>query len=488
MTPVRHRYEVVTLICASMLVSSLSGSSVSFASPVATTVTSDGEARSEQTTTDATTEEHAALDEQLKEALKQELKREILAELEAERAAESKGHAVNNEATAYKPGDGLHLESADGDFALTTRLRAQIRQQLMAARGDEGAELSQVFELRRARLQFKGHTFGKHNKYKVELAFSPRDLGVKDGVPHNTPLLSWYVELDHLRDLTLRAGQYKVPFSRQRVISSGDLQLVDRSLANDEFNHDRDIGLDLRSKDLGGLGGTLRYYAGVYMGEGRDFGGKNATADFKLHYVGRIEILPMGGFDDYAEADLERSPDPKLSLGAAYAFHHEAQHLRGVLGDMPEDGGTTNYHSVTADYLFKLRGFSTSGEFHWRRGRRLPGEATPADESAVAPLPMVAPRNGFGWFVQAGYVFPGTSIEVAARYSGIRGLGEADPGNLADTRGYTSMTRSDSVGGGISYYFAGHPWKLQADYFNTWTDGDMSRGSNTFRLQLQLAL
>ena len=60
-----------------------------------------------------------------------------------------------------------------------------------------------------------------------------------------SPLLSYYLEFDYLRDLTVRVGQYKIPFSRQRVISSGNQQMVDRSIANGEFNLDRDIGIDI---------------------------------------------------------------------------------------------------------------------------------------------------------------------------------------------------------------------------------------------------
>ena len=99
-----------------------------------------------------------------------------------------------------------------------------------------------------------------------------------------------------------------------------------------------------------------------------------------------------------------------------------------------------------------------------------------------------AARNGYGLHVQAGYLFPRTAIEVAARYSGVRGVGTADPGDLADdTTGFTSLGREDSVGGGLSYYFAGHPWKLQTDFFHSWKDGDQSESEDLFRLQLQLA-
>jgi len=437
-------------------------------------------------------------DEEQRELLKAELMQEILAELEAARApaaaeepAEAPAeepapapepvsdkpanpllpkellirlgkHPVHNGKSTYKPGTGLTLESADGAFSLATRLRAQLRYQVDA----EGGPAEHVFQIRRARLQFKGHAFNKHNKFKVELAFSPRDLSVKDGVPHRTPLLTWYFEFDYLRDFTVRAGQYKIPYSRQRVVSSGDLQLVDRSLANGEFNHDRDIGFDIRSKDLGGLGGLLRYYVGVYMGEGRDFGDKNATPDFKLHYLGRFEIQPMGKFKDYKEADMNRNLTPKLSIGAAYAFHHGSQGLKGVLGTTPEDEGTTDYHSFTVDYAFKVAGFSSTAEFHLRQGERNAGDAGP----------VTAARNGMGWAVQAGFLIPRLPLEFAGRYSGVMGRGTE-----------TSLSEKHSAGGGISYYVAGHPWKIQADFFHQWDGDDATPNANGFRTQLQLA-
>ena len=43
--------------------------------------------------------------------------------------------------------------------------------------------------------------------------------------------------------------------------------MVDRSIVNGEFNLDRDVGLDILSKKFLGTD-KLRYYAGIYMGEG----------------------------------------------------------------------------------------------------------------------------------------------------------------------------------------------------------------------------
>jgi hypothetical protein len=215
----------------------------------------------------------------------------------------------------YRPGKGFELKTADGDFSLTTKLRAQV---LYSTESSEEAGLVQVSEglqIRRARVAFSGNIFGKHNKYKMELAVSPRDEGVGASGVMLTPLLDWNMTFDYLPAATLVVGQYKVPYSRQRVISSGSLQFVDRSIVQGEFNLDRDIGLDIRSSDP--LFDLFRYYAGVYIGEGR---GAFELTQPGLMYLGRVEVLPFGEFADYVEADFERSLKPRLSVGVAYAY------------------------------------------------------------------------------------------------------------------------------------------------------------------------
>ena len=384
-------------------------------------------------------------------------------------------HAVDFEGAHYKPGKGLTIASEDGLFKIALRLRAQLRHEL---RHDDG-DLTQTLGFRRARVQFGGNAFGKHNKFKTELAFSPKDLGYDGDTIHRTPILSWYFEFDHLRDLTLKMGQYKIPFSRQRVISSGNLQLVDRSIANGEFNLDRDIGFDIHSKDVGGLGGYLKYMAGVFLGEGRDQW--DGGGDFRLHYLARVEINPFGKFDDYSEGDFARGRTPGLSLGGAYSFVDNAQRNRAVTGSVPTDGGTTDYHSISADAMFKWLGWSAQTEFFWRKGERDYGSAQvvdPNDPDMMIPAPEEAARNGFGWMLQSGYLIPRLPLEIAARYSQVRAVGEDAETSLGD---------KDSMGGGVSYYFARHPLKLQGDYFRQWSDRDSSTGTDLVRVQLQLA-
>ncbi len=386
-------------------------------------------------------------------------------------------HALDNDASGFKLGKGLVVSSQDGDFGLETRLRAQFLYTIASEQDDDGewGPATEGLQIRRARLQFKGHFWGKHNKFKTEFAVSPRDMGVRDssngGTPGTSLLLDWYLDFDHVRDLSLRVGQYKVPFNRQRVISSGDLQLVDRSIVNSEFTVDRDIGLDIRSKDLFGLD-LLKYYLGVYAGEGRN---SNNQSDFGMMYLARVEVLPMGGFKDYAEVDFERLATPKMSIGLGYGYLDRAKRDRGIIGSAPADGGTTDFNLLNGDIMLKYAGLSVFSEAIWRKGSRTPGSAVDDMGAAIAEA---APLDGYGAMLQAGYLLPKSRFEVAARGGIVRPSGDD-----------SALDEEDEVGGGVSYYFAQHPFKLQADYFHLseGPDADNRSASHRVRIQLQAA-
>jgi hypothetical protein len=207
--------------------------------------------------------------------------------------------------------------------------------------------------------------------------------------------------------------------------------MVDRSIVNAEFSLDRDIGLDLRSDDLFGLD-LLRYYLGIYAGEGRNTRGVY------------VELLPLGMFEDYQEADFERLSSPKLSIGVAAARLENGRANRGILGSAPSDGGTTDYNTLSADAVFRIAGFSATTEWIFRDGDRDFG--TEGD--------LEGPRDGYGGMGQLSFLFPTTRFQIAGRYGFIEPSGDA-----------SVLPASDEIGGAVSYYFAQHPFKLQADYF-----------------------
>jgi phosphate-selective porin OprO and OprP len=383
--------------------------------------------------------------------------------------------------TRYKIGRGLTVSSANGRYSLQVRARLQA-QYAIDHPNVEGEPTTQLFQLRRARVVLAGNVFSRHIRYQFQFGFSPRDMSndipsdLEDSIRRN-PLRDARIEIDRLRDFTIWVGQFKVPFSRERVTSSSNLSMVDRSLVNAEFSLDRDIGIIATSKDLGGVD-KLAYYVGVFMGEGRN---SFESRDAGLLYVARFEVNPFGKFEDYVEGDTERVQTPKLSIGAAYAFHDRAHAARGVGGNAPADGGTTNFHHMTADLVFKWRGVSLLSGVHLRRAvARINGGAL--DENDM-PIATAAARQGLGWFGQLGWVVPKIPLEFVGRY----GLSR----NIFGMQ--SNQPNADEAGGGINWYFVGHNLKLQVDYFRLWNDSlgasyaeQAKHGNDRIRLQLQV--
>jgi hypothetical protein len=357
---------------------------------------------------------------------------------------------------SFDIGKGFVVEKKD--FArLELRVRGMFLYTLEAA-----DETEHSFQVRRARFVTSGYVFGKENAYKMELALSPRDVSTTDGVVTTSPLLDLFFRFTYLRDLAIQVGQYKVPYNRERVVSSGDLEMVDRSIANAEFNLERDIGFDLRSKDFLGLD-LFRYYAGIYVGEGRN---TFALDDFGLMYLVRVEVLPLGLFDDYRHGDLGRSPTPKLSIGLSYAYLDNGKRNQGINGKVPADGGVTDFHNAEADVLFFWQGLSVMGELFFRDGARNIPAGAPEVELA---------RDGYGFMIEPGYVVPVIPLQIVTRFSRVAPLGTS------------SLARASEAGAGLNYYFVDHAMKLQADVFHLWEGTDFSAGEDRFRLQLQAA-
>lgn len=386
----------------------------------------------------------------------------------------------------FAPGKGLEFKSEDGDFSLKAGLRAQFLYQFRTREEED----RHAFLVRRARLSFAGNMWGA-TTYKVELAFSPRDVSrqsvdvggmpdpavTEDGEPaelaterdvvRTSPLLDWYVRFEQMRDLSLAVGQMKIPFSRQRSVSSGSLQFVDRALTNGAFTLDRDIGLDLFSSDLGGLG-MLRYHAGIFIGEGRNSSDRTLGAgDSGFVYNARFEVLPLGDFKDYSEADHERSDAPRLALGVGYALLQSdatSPYADEALGRMTGGAEQTpvvdfTAHNFTADAVFKLSGLSAQTAFHLRDVAGLDGG-----------------NEGIGFLLAAGYLFGALPVEVAAQYA------------LTHARTGSSLGNENELGAALSYYLAEHPLKVQLDLFQLWDGSDFSGGDQRLRVQLQAAL
>jgi hypothetical protein len=360
-----------------------------------------------------------------------------------------------------KLGEGIGVESADGSFGLGLRARIQTRATFVETDNDTDATAD--MQIRRLRVSLEGHAFKRLVTYKIQLAGASLDL---DPV---APLIvrDAYANFALSRDLEVRAGQMKIPYGRQRVVSSGNLQMVDRSIVTSELNLDRDVGVQLLSNDLGGWGQRIGYALGVFGGDGRG----RVSGGYGLLYAARIEGRLLGGAQavELDEPDFARSPRPRLAIAASAALNHKTDRRRSTIDSVFTTGPWASYAHVGADWTFKWHGLSMTGECFWRRALEERNTAIVQGKSVTDVA-----RQGFGGFYQAGY-FLTEHFEPSFRIGAIHPLGPRGSGS----------TPERELGVALSYYFARHALKLQADYFRIVGDGDLSR--HQVRLQLQFA-
>ena len=323
------------------------------------------------------------------------------------------------------------------------------------------------FLIRRARLKFSGFVLSSKLKYKVELGLSNRDIAGASIYTGNAPriILDAVVKWNFYKNFVLWAGQTKLPGNRERVISSANLQLVDRSLLNSSFNIDRDLGIQLRHHINITDKFIVREIISISQGEGRNIVTGNIGG---YQYTGRIEFLPFGKFKnkgDYIGSSLERESKPKLAVGISYDFNNNAVRNKSNRGSyMVNDIGffETNINTLFVDAILKHKGFSFMAEYSNRNA-----EDPIAKNSDGTETGIVVPE-GYGINLQAGYLFS-KNWEITGRFSTI-GMKENDVSNQ-----YTL---------GISKYIIGQKLKIQSD-ISYLTIADITN-ELLFRLQLEV--
>src|SRR5262249_21347423 len=135
-------------------------------------------------------------------------------------------------------------------------------------------------------------------------------------------LKDYYIDGEISKGAWLRFGQWKRPFSRQQITSSGKLEITDRSITDKAFLGSRDIGVAVhnmyeKSPDFelivgvfNGSGDGAKCSGGVAdPTTGAVSGGAftNIPSKFKPVWVARAGIN-RNGIKGYSEADLEGGP------------------------------------------------------------------------------------------------------------------------------------------------------------------------------------
>lgn len=295
----------------------------------------------------------------------------------------------------YNFGKGIGITAPDSLFQLNIRFRMQNRLHIEDSQYEA--------KIRRLRLRFDGYVGAPNFTYTIQLAFSPEDVGklkndenlhvIRDAVVFYKPNKRW----------AFGFGQTKLPGNRQRMNSSGALDLTDRSINNAAYNIDRDFGFQAvfsnqKEKTFG-----YNVKAALTTGEGRDFTGKTKG----LAYTGRLELYPLGKFKkngEFFEGDILRESTPKIYLGATLHHNDKARQSRGQQGTKLLEERDLN--SVFLDAVFKYNGWAFMTSYMSRSTNN------PVIDQSKQNYVQV----GKGFDTQLSYVFP-KNWELIGRFS-----------------------------------------------------------------------
>ncbi|WP_299155859.1 porin [uncultured Tenacibaculum sp.] len=382
-------------------------------------------------------------------------------------------HVYAQQTNAPKFGKGLfNLIGKDSTWSMNIGARMQF---LTTAQWDSDSDglsnPASSFLVRRARLKFNGFAFSPKLKYKMELGLSNRDIGGASEFTNNAPryILDALLKWNFYENFELWVGQTKLPGNRERVVSSGNLQMVDRSLLNKRFNIDRDMGLQLRHHFNLSDNFIVKEALSIAQGEGRNV----TTGNLGGHqYTARLEFLPFGNFTskgDYKGSDLKRENAPKLAIGTSYDFNNNAVKNRSNQGSyMKNDTGfyKTNITTLFIDAMFKYKGFSFMGEYAYRDAK------DPFAKNSDGTLTGDIVQVGNGLNLQSGYLFS-KNWELSGRYTNIK-LDKTITGKDAENQ-YTL---------GLSKYIVGHKLKVQTDV--SYLDATNNTNELMYRLQVDI--
>lgn len=359
------------------------------------------------------------------------------------------------------PGDGVSLWSKDGAWTFNSRARIQLRAAVTSdpTSDDVDKRLAAEFLVRRAGLEFRGTLLQDAFRWNVQLGMSPSDVEVDRPIIVRDAWMQWNAPLGVL----VRVGQMKVPFDRQRQVSSSAIQFADRTRMMTELTLDRDIGLQLAHTDL--FEKRLIVQAGLFGGDGRN----RPTANSGILSVGRVQWQPFGAFDDLAEGDVDRRESPAFALTAAAGTSLRTTRVLATTGRVLENDGSDgllDYGHGTVDAVFKWRGVSLFSAAIAR--------VATADHSAPVPIA----RSAVGGMVQAGVMTIG-GLELVARAAHLQpvqleGMAVNDP----------TLVPEWEASGGVNFYWLGHDLKLNTDVGALGAEGEPVRAFGRVQMQL----
>jgi phosphate-selective porin OprO/OprP len=401
------------------------------------------------------------------------------AEASAEPAvSEPRMELDDNTMVATHGGSGFTFESNDGNWSTELQWRAQLRatspidgdpRSLSAFNQEDKVN----FEARRLRMKIGGHGYQPWLQYYFEIDMQPFRDADDSVVSSSAQVIDWRADIAKWSWGGIRVGQWKVDLNRERVDSSGRQQFVERSIATRVFTIDRQVGIQLRGRAFAETRADLRWWTGVFNGEGK--GTRNYNSD--LMYMARLQWNFLGRDLSFRQTDVEYTDKPTGSLAIA-GFTNTGVCTRwsssgcgsldGFQSPLTADPDQFDIDQTMQEFAFKYRGLSIQQEYHEKNIR---------DNSDGSRHELT------GGYMQAGYFFHNIFDAVPAPLEFALRFAEVNEPNSVD-RSFENTRREYTLG--ANWFFNGHNNKLTVDLSRlTLDDGRVGLDDSENRLRLQ---
>ena len=356
---------------------------------------------------------------------------------------------------------GFEFQTLDNRFLLQVQSRLQFR---FATPDDEdpttfddlNGEGTPAFKINRARLKVGGHAFNPNLKYYWEY-----ELG-------KSSLLDFRIMYEAYPWLNIKVGQWKSEFTRERFISSGSQQMVDRSLINRYFTLDRQQGVTVYGH-LDGQGLLdFNYWAAVHTGTGRS---NYENDDNHFMYVGKWQWNFLGREVEFEGSDLDIHKEPAGIIAIAGATNRSPYtrfstsgggSLNQFIAGAPGQYRVTQFNIET---VFVYKGFSWQSELH--------------QKEVIDKLNNDSSVTLRGYYLQSGYFFNQLldwwpePLELVARHSKY----------IPDSDVSSNYGTENSIA--LNWFFSGHKNKLTMELSNFIYEGTPVIEENELRFRIQ---
>jgi phosphate-selective porin OprO/OprP len=364
---------------------------------------------------------------------------------------------------SYYGGKGFEFKDNSGNHLMHMEWRVQFR----TAFPTDGNYLNPTMPeetiylgIRRARMKVGGHSFSPKLKYYLEYEL------------FRASLLDFRIMYEASPALKFKIGQWKVQYHRERIISSGKQQAVDRSILTPAFTVDRQQGVSMYGNLAGEKMANFNYWISAFMGNGR---GSTTTSDPYLMYMTRLQWNPNGKELAFSGSDLEYHEKLRM-LFAVAALTNRSEFTRfSTSGGGQLEGfdtgapGQYQINQLLQESAGKLKGFSWQQELHFKQINDKLSEIT---------------TDMLGNLVQVGYFpshiwkkFP-KKMEIFGRHAFY----------LPDAGNNNNVKKELTLGG--NWFFAGHRLKItgEASYLDSNYESAEIYYGWRYRLQLDISL